>query len=40
MITIILFYFYGKMFISMNLWMIRKNSMKTSYQKNKTFIDT
>ena len=40
MITIILFYFYGKMFISMNLWMIGKNSMKTSYQKNKTFIDT
>ena len=40
MITIILFYFYSKMFISMNLWMIGKNSMKTSYQKNKTFIVT
>ena len=40
MITISLFYYYEKVFILTNIWMIGKNSMKRHYLKKKIFIVT
>ena len=37
MITISLFYYYKKVFILTNVWMIGKNSMRYHYLKNKFF---
>ena len=33
-----LFYYFEKLFILMNIWMIRKNSMKQHYLKKKRFL--
>ena len=40
MITISLFYYYEKVFILTNIWMIGNNSMKRHYLKKKIFIVT
>ena len=40
MITISLFYYYQKVVILRNIWMIRENSMKKLYLKKKIFIIT
>ena len=40
MITKSLFYYCEKVFIFMNIWIIRKNSMKHHYLKNKIFTVT
>ena len=40
MITISLFYCYERIFILMNVWMTRKNSMKLYHLKKKIFIVT
>ena len=40
LIIISLYYFCKKVFILMNIWMTRKNSMKHQYFKKKSFIVT
>ena len=40
MITINLCYYYEKVFIFTNIWMIEKNSMEHHYLKKKSFVVT